>query len=325
MTQSGLLVHQGLDGWLFLTGGSNFVTTLYQRDSGHLPDAKLRCWRDAIVNRHFGCRMLDIRYAHLVVPEKLTVYGHKQAQPLVDPDLAPVLRLAGMFDDAGAVGWINLVDWMRAFRDDVDLYFRTDTHWTPLGCLLAYDVLCDSLALRRNDDLAARPYRDIPKLLDLGSKLTPRKWEVTREYEWLQDARRTYENVVVRLLETPAFGGEIHVGSHAKFRNPNAANDCKLLLFGDSFSGPGRHLLTALLAETVRELEFVWSANIDWRHVKRAKPDIVVTQMAERYMALAPNDRFNLRWTEFRQAVRGHRRRLDAWRRDKRQGSSKAP
>lgn len=325
MSQARLLVHQGLDGWLFLTGGSNFVTTLYQRDGGHLPDTSLLQWRDAIIERHARCQDLGLRYAHLVAPEKLTVYGHKQAEMLVDPDLAPTIRLAQMFSDAGAVGWVNLVDWMRAFRDDADLYFRTDTHWTPLGTMLAYQALCDFLGLQPNAALAERPYRDVPKLMDLGSKLSPAKWEKTREYDWLQDSSRTYENAVVRLLETPSFGGEIHVGCHARFRNPRAANPCRLLFFGDSFSGPGRHLLTAMMAETVNELEFVWSANVDWGLVKRARPDILVTQIAERYMALAPNDRFNLRWTAFRQSLRGRRKRFDAWRRGPSQGARKPP
>jgi hypothetical protein len=324
MTQASHLVHRGLDGWLFLTGGSNFVTTLYQRDGGYLPDGALLRWRDAIVDRQTRCRALGLRYAHLVAPEKLTVYGHKQAERLVDPDLAPAIRLGQMFDDAEAAGWVNLVDWMRMFRDDADLYFRTDTHWTPQGCLFAYQILCDFLRLQPNRALATRPFREVPKLLDLGSKLTPAKWEVAREYDWLQDSRRTYENAVVRLLETPVYGGEIHVGCRATFSNPRAANQCRLLLFGDSFSDPGPHRLTAMLAETVSDLEFVWSANIDWGFVKRVRPDILVTQTAERYMALPPNDRFNLRWTEFRQSLRGLRKGFEAWRR-KPHLSSKPP
>ncbi|MCC3245459.1 hypothetical protein LG047_09015 [Methylocystis sp. WRRC1] len=328
MTDASLLVHRGREGWLFLTGGTNFVTTLYQRDGGHLPDEALLPWRDVIVERERRCHELGARFAHVVAPEKLTIYGHKQAEPLVDPELAPVIRLAQLFEgDAGAFGWVDLVTPMREYRDKVDLYWRTDTHWTPIGCLLAYETLCEAIGLQRNDELVMRPFRDFKKLMDLGSKLAPQRWEAIREVTWLKDASRVRENAVVRLLETPEFGGEIHVGCHATFRNPQAANRCKVVLFGDSFSSAGPYLLTALLAETVAELEFVWSANVDWGFVRRARPDIVVTQLAERYMALPPNDRFNLRWTEIRQAMRGRRKRFDAWRRAKmdawRQGSRK--
>lgn len=319
MSLTSLHVHKGLDDWLFLTGGSNFVTTLYQRDGGHLPDAALARWRDTIMARKARCDALGARYAHIVIPEKLTIYGHKQAEPLVDPDLAPGLRLIKLFEgDPARYGYVDLVALMRAHRDEVDLYWRTDTHWNPVGCLLGYETLCDALGLARNDALVERPFVDDLRLLDLGSKLEPPVYEPVREVTWLQDASRVYCNNVVRLLEAHEYGGEIHVGSHAIFRNPKAANACKLLLFGDSFCSVGPHSFTALLAETVSELEFVWSANIDWGLVARSQPDIVVTEIAERYMALPPNDRFSLRATEIRQALLGRRRRFEAWLREKR-------
>lgn len=319
MSLASLHVHKGLDDWLFLTGGSNFVTTLYQRDGGHLPDAALARWRDTIMARKARCDALGARYAHIVIPEKLTIYGHKQAEPLVDPDLAPGLRLIKLFgDDPAHYGYVDLITLMRAHRDEVDLYWRTDTHWNPIGCLLGYETLCDALGLARNDALVGRPFVDDLRLLDLGSKLEPPVYEPVREVTWLQDATRVYCNNVVRLLEAHEYGGEIHVGSHAVFRNSRAPNACKLLLFGDSFSGVSPHFFTALLAETVSELEFVWSANVDWSLVARTKPDIVVTEIAERYMALPPNDRFSLRATEIRQAFLGRRRRFEAWLREKR-------
>jgi alginate O-acetyltransferase complex protein AlgJ len=330
MSQASLLVHQGLDHWLFLTGGTNFVTTLYQRDAGHLPDAALTRWRDAIVARKRRCDALGARYAHLIAPEKLTIYGHKQREPLVDPDQAPTIRLMQLFDrDPASYGYVDLVAPMRACRDEVDLYWRTDTHWTHAGALLAYATLCRDLGLQKNEELDSRPYHESERLMDLGSKLHPPVYEKVREVSWQKNARRVFENSVVRLLETPDYGGEIHVGCHAVFKNPDAPNACKLMLFGDSFSDPGPYHFCALLAETVTELEFVWSANVDWTLIGRMKPDIVVTEIAERYMALPPNDAFNLRATEFRQSMLARRRRLEAWWRDKRaqfgQRSSSTP
>lgn len=312
-----LIVHEGHDGWLFLTGGSNFVTTLYERDGGHLPDVNLRRWRDAIIERKRRCEALGVAYAHVVAPEKLTIYGHKQASPLVDVDLAPAIRLQQLFGgDARAAGWVDLVWPMREQRDAVELYWRSDTHWTPEGSLLAYRLLCESLRLAPNPDLAARPCHTIHKIMDLGGKFDPPRWEQIREIDWIAGARRIYANAVVRILEDPVHGGDIHVGAHAAYRNEKAPNDVRILLFGDSFAGVGSDRLTAQLAETARELIFVWSANVDWRLVKRVKPDIVITEIAERYMALAPNDRFNLRRAELSQLFKARRREIEArWRR----------
>lgn len=313
------IVHEGLDGWLFLTGGSNFVTTLYQRDGGNLPDVALARWRDAIADRKRRCDAAGAGYAHLVAPEKLTIYGDKQAAPLIDADQAPAIRLGGLLrGDCAASSYVDLVAPMRAQRAEADLYWRTDTHWTPAGCRLAYEALCDALRLAPNRELAARPVAEGGRLMDLGVKLDPPVWEIIREAHWLRDASRIYENAVVRLLETPGYGGEIHVGCHARFANPRAPNACRLMLFGDSFCGVGPHRLTAMLAETVAQLDFIWSVNVDWRLVRRMKPDIVVTEMAERFLSTPPGDRFDLRATVIRQRLLAQRRRFESWLRARR-------
>lgn len=311
-----LIVHEGREGWLFLTGGTNFVTTLYDRHGGHLPDVNLRRWRDAIIERKRRCDALGVAYAHLVAPEKLTIYGHKQAAPLVDVDLAPAIRLQQLFDGGErAAGWVDLVGPMRQWRDEVELYWRSDTHWTPEGGLLAYHLLCDALALTPNAELPNRPYHTIHKIMDLGGKFDPPRWEQIREIDWMADARRVYANAVARILENPLHGGDIHVGAHTVYTNEAAPNDVRILLFGDSFAGVGHDRLTAQLAETARELVFIWSSNVDWRLVERVEPDIVVTEIAERYMALAPNDRFNLRRAELSQLFKARRREVAArWR-----------
>jgi len=321
-----LIVHEGHDGWLFLTGGTNFVTTLYDRDGGHLPDVNLRRWRDAIIERKRRCDALGVAYAHLVAPEKLTIYGHKQAAPLVDVDLAPAIRLQQLFEGGErAAGWVDLVGPMRQWRDEVELYWRSDTHWTPEGALLAYQLLCDALQLTENAELANRPCHTIHKIMDLGGKFDPPRWEQIREVDWMAGAQRVYGNAVARILEDPLHGGDIHVGAHTIYRNEAAPNNVRMLLFGDSFAGVGRDRLTAQLAETARELVFVWSSNVDWRLVERVQPDIVITEIAERYMALAPNDRFRLRRAELSQLFKARRREVAArWRRARAEWAQRA-
>ncbi len=306
-----LMVHEGLDGWLFLTAGTNFVTTLYQREGGGLPDEKLASWRDLIIRRVERARALGVGYAHLIVPEKLTIYGDKQATRLVEPDLAPAIRLREMCLRSGiADHFVDLVEPMRAAAGARHLYWLTDTHWNVEGCLLSYHELCKALDLTPVADLDDRPGRQFQALMDLGGKLDPPRWEMIEEREWARDAIRIYANSIAHFLDQAEYGASIHVGAHAKFINPTAKNRQKALLFGDSFSTPRTHLLTGLLAETLRELEFVWSANIDWELVEKAKPDLLIFEISERFMALLPNDRFNLRKTEFAQTVRAARMRF---------------
>jgi hypothetical protein len=67
-----------------------------------------------------------------------------------------------------------------------------------------------------------------------------------------------------------------------------------------------------MLAETAREVEFIWSSNLDWSYIKRARPDIVIYDLVERFMTILPADKLNLRWTVARQAVKA---KLKTWRR----------
>jgi alginate O-acetyltransferase complex protein AlgJ len=53
-------------------------------------------------------------------------------------------------------------------------------------------------------------------------------------------------------------------------------------------------MLTGMLAETVAELHFVWSASVDWSYVERVRPDVLVCEMAERFTARVPSDDFDL-------------------------------
>ncbi len=308
------MIHEGLDGWLFLTGGSNYVTTLYDRDGGNLPDRTLSAWRRLIEERRKKCAALGIRYAHVVIPDKLTIYGHKQARALVDTDLAPTLRLQDMLAAGPAFdSWVDLVAPMRTKRDLVDLYWKTDTHWTPDGCVLAYQNICEQLGLEPGENPLAGPHKVFPARMDLGVKLEPARWEQVAEYEFSGSARRVFVNGVSDILEDPAYGGEIHLGSRSIFENHNARNPQRILLFGDSFASQRENFLTGLLAGNARRVEFIWSSSIDWRHVKKNKPDILITEIAERFMTITPQDRLILPALEARQIFRARRRRFSRW------------
>ncbi|MDB5448376.1 MAG: hypothetical protein JWQ97_3693, partial [Phenylobacterium sp.] len=68
----------------------------------------------------------------------------------------------------------------------------------------------------------------------------------------------------------------------------------RLMLFGDSFSEYRTHLLTGLLAETFAETAFIWSSAIDWGLVQKFKPNVLLTELAERFMEQVPNDDLDL-------------------------------
>jgi alginate O-acetyltransferase complex protein AlgJ len=165
-------VYEGQDGWLFLIGGSNSIGALYDRDAPLLNEAKLRQWIELIENRAGRLERMGIEYVHISIPEKLTLYDNKfHDPPVVDWRLSPAMRLREMLRRSRyAHVWLDLIDPFRAARDDIQLYYKSDTHWTPEGCFLAYKVLCDTIGIRPELTLLTRPRREVVSVLDLGLK-----------------------------------------------------------------------------------------------------------------------------------------------------------
>lgn len=102
--------------------------------------------------------------------------------------------------------------------------------------------------------------------------------------------------MIAQYVDTVTANALVHVGSQVAYKNDSAAAaDKKIVIFGDSYASERPDALTAMLAETVHDVEFIWSSNLDWRYIERAQPDVVVCELAERFITRVPNDKFSLR------------------------------
>ncbi|GEP10234.1 alginate O-acetyltransferase AlgX-related protein [Methylobacterium gnaphalii] len=286
-------IHVGRDGWLFLTGGSNRVLTQFGRPG--IARETLWLWRKHLADRCRRSRRLGATYLHVVAPEKLTIY-HDAVDGLVfDPDRAPALRLRRwLWGSPGARAFVDLVGPMRAARWQTPLYRRTDTHWTFEGCDLAYRTILARLGVAPRDDIAARRLpHSLPYLGDLAAKLSPAPVETVEECRFETQAQRIYANSLLAHFEALGQPREAHIGAHAIFRNDDPqADPRRVVLFGDSYCehGPMYALgvLTPFLADTFREVHFLWSTSIDWDYVASVRPDFIISEIAERFMIEPP-------------------------------------
>ncbi|SEO83435.1 SGNH hydrolase-like domain-containing protein, acetyltransferase AlgX [Methylobacterium sp. ap11] len=289
------MYHAGKDGWLFLTGGTNEVADQYRRVRPM--ERVLRQWRRRIVQRVQRCRGLGTRYLHLVVPEKLSVYEDRFDGLTLDPRLAPARRLGDLmrWSLTGRRAWIELLEPMRARRNERDLHYRTDTHWNIHGCLLAYRLVCRACGATPRTDFLDRPHQRFEAVLDIGNKLEAQPLETVHNYQLFRDAVRVSGGTLIDAYTAAGRLGELHTGAHAVYRNASPEADPRtLVLFGDScanFSGNG---LTAMLAETFREVHFIWSANLDWAYIERILPDLVLCEQVERFLPRVPDDDLDL-------------------------------
>jgi alginate O-acetyltransferase complex protein AlgJ len=285
-------VHVGRDGWLFLTGGSNRVMDRYRGGLRHW--LLLRGWTRLIEARARRAESLGIRCLHVIVPEKLSVYDDKVEGLRYDPAKASTRRLARRL--ARHPAYLDLLAPLRAARNGpVPLYLRTDTHWTIQGCLLAYRAIMRALGAIPPTDIGTRPQVVSEEVMDLGEKLRDRPREQLNRLMLQRDAKRVEVGPMLAAYEAQGRDREAHVGAHVVYRNEAVGADPRrLVLFGDSCAHFDPFLLTGLLAESFREVHFVWSANLDWEYIERVRPDILLFELAERFLARLPKDDFDV-------------------------------
>ena len=94
-----------------------------------------------------------------------------------------------------------------------------------------------------------------------------------------------------------ASGGKTSItGSQACYENRTERADARtLLIFGDSNSHQDPIQLTGMFAETFREVHFVWSSSLDWRLIEEVKPDLLIAEIAERFLKRLVNDDFDVK------------------------------
>ncbi|MFT6305433.1 MAG: capsular polysaccharide biosynthesis protein [Halioglobus sp.] len=324
-------VHRGEDGWLFLTGGEHQIIDLFREESAFTQDMA-NAWIFLLRLRADLLNARGIQYIHLAVPDKLTLLNRHYADTLQNADGSPIRQLH-LRHEADLPNFLNVVPFLTQGIDKYPIFWKTDSHWTAWGCYMAYQLLCSRLHIPTNTDILNYPYTEAEMVLGLGrsdvaSASGVAQSENIRTYHLDRHSKRTYANEVVRYRENldldgfsqrlldASNGGDAEAmsnlsaamaeghGSHVIYENHSAtAADKKIVLFGDSFSDYRQNLLTAMLAETVKEVHFVWSHSVDHEYVRQVRPDIVISQNSEASMTVIPIDSGDVRsWADNRLA-----------------------
>lgn len=295
-------VHIGKGDWLFLLQGTNNVSSQYIRS----PAAQLFLihWRVIISERERRLRNLGIAYKHVLMPEKITIYDHLLDGLTIDWRLSPAFRL--LHEDeyykifplrrlnivtylSRRRRWrstlIDLIAPMRRQRDMQNLFYRTDSHLSFAGRILAYREICRAVGAEPVRDFEERPaVYHAGWAGDLGMGFVPPRCEGTMLHDLQRDAVRVYANPIVEHRERRGLSGGLHTGAHVVYRNASARDPRRVMLFGDSYANFAPVGLTIMLAETFRELHFLWSTQLDYDHIARVRPDLVLAEMSERFV-----------------------------------------
>lgn len=273
----------GRDGWLFLDEGSNDSAS-YLTGARPVERAVQDSWHRVIADRNDRLPAV----VHLICPEKLAVFPELHDRGPFDPDRLAV-RLARL------PRVLYPVDELAAGAEQgLRSYIRTDSHFTDLGAAIAVRLVLKAFGqdVDLHEDYRLRLING-----DLGIKFTP---------------CRSSETLVLPNLPgmSVSDNGLTNRGRILHILSPRAPLG-RLLIFGDSFSGLA---LARVFARAFSEVVFLNNLSADDGLIARLAPDLVVFEMAERFLRTAPADGDTLSALIAMRHRTGHAEAVEAWR-----------
>jgi hypothetical protein len=274
----------GEDGWLFYAGEK--VLEQHTGQNVFTP-AELERWVAVMTANRDWLARRGIPSIIMIAPDKSTIYPEKlPAYPRPPGRTTRADQLAARLKGTDLV----LVDPRQALvaakARPPRPYFEGDSHWTQAGAFVAYRQLMERVqekfpaavpALPEDYDRAlARATSDQAFLLALEDDLTYAAERWTR--------RSSHQ---IRTVTRNPIAGDIWVWP-VRFVENDLKDRPRVLIFGDSFTdyvlGP------TFLYETFRDPVYTHHNGglFDFRLVDEAKPDLVIVQLAERYLASLP-------------------------------------
>lgn len=291
-------VQQGADGWLFLTGGSNDVWRYYS-DPNYFTSDHAERWSNLIRSRAAKLEALGIRYLHIAAPDKISVYPEYFGKIIPNLDGHPIRLLHMELNRQNQTDLlINPLNAFSVHQDRDRLYLKTDTHWTYIAGQTVLRLVTERLGFPRSVNMATRTVMYYDLIWDLGSKVSPQISERNFAVTTLASVSRVYENDLAAAFRENMRSGKpgSHGSIYVHFRN--TAHDAiakTVVIFGDSFMDFQDSNTSVIFAENFRDVHFVWSPNIDYVFVRTVGADIVITELAERFMISIPNDEYTVR------------------------------
>ncbi len=263
----------GKDGWLFTT---QFQRIEHYSGQIQFTPEQLHDWKVLLEKRRNWLARRGIAYVFVVTPDKQTIYPEEL------PSWVKKVRPETMLDQFFAymrtnstVPVLDVRDVVSAAKTIGPVYLKTDTHWNLLGGFVSYQELVRTLA------------RQVPAL-----KLEPlpiTEFTLTNRLQPGGDLTRILGTSMVESNayfftpdpELPKFTTKSPTIEHYKdpgfINNPQAKG--RLILFHDSFAGSW----TPFLGYHFNQITTRWQYDLDPAAVERDKPDIVVTEMLERF------------------------------------------
>jgi alginate O-acetyltransferase complex protein AlgJ len=287
-------VHVGINGWLFLTGGTNNVIKYYTDDT-YFTISQASQWADLLIARRNRLVTQNITYLHIAAPDKMSVYPEYFQQALPNFDRHPIRLLDQVLQKRGTCDLlINPLGAFAKYPNRDRLYLKTDTHWSYFAAQLLFELVSHRIGEPRTLSILNRNLIRYRRIFDLGSKVVPAVEEDNFSVITASAVARVHENELAKLFVANGKSEQpvAHGGINVVFRNTDPkAIQKTLMIFGDSFMDFQDSNATIIFAENFREVHFTWSNQLDYEYITRVHPEIVVSETAERFMIVVPDEK----------------------------------
>jgi hypothetical protein len=263
----------GKDGYLFLSGGKHSVLD-YITGRKKPSDASYKNFNQNIKSRFRDCTAKNILFKHIIYPDKHAVcfeqFPLEGYTCLGDEYISRSPELNG-----------PLIYPKLSLQKAKKPFHKKDTHMADEGyCLLTAELM---LGLGLSQAICDNIYEELVRDLsnsskysgDLGSKLVPEEFDVKVDIvpSW------PYAHFKNNL-------GVSNDGLAELYFNKNAITNWRVVVFGDSFS----RLHSLFLSKIFQDVAFFRTRYYHQDIVDMAKPDVVLTGNAERYLSVVDKD-----------------------------------
>jgi hypothetical protein len=244
--------------------------------------AELDHWQQVLEQRQRWLAARGIEYLFVAVPDKQSVYP--EHLPAGIRRVREQTRLDQLLEHLRARSNVEVLDLRAALlraKDEERVFEQTGTHWNGYGAYQAYAAILERLA-RRFPALAPRPLSDF----EIRRRIGP-----AERFLLLTGVSDRYQEPVIELLPL-APRRAVTVAESSP--NQDARNGSRLVretarpelpsavVFHDSFVPAG---LEPLLSEHFRRIAYLWQAEFETQAVDQERPDLVIEEKAERYLA----------------------------------------
>jgi len=274
----------GKDRWLFYTADDLMEQHI---GANTFTPVELERWVQVMEADRDWLATRGIAFYILIAPDKNTIYPEK----LPDYPRGKVTRIDQLAKRLRS-STLEFIDpreaLFRAKAAGEMVYFAGDSHWLERGAFVAYQMLMAHMQTRfpALKPLTLSDYNisyGAPEAADLAVHLA---LERNLHYEVERMTPKMSHQLALRMtIFRPDWSWRITQNKTDLVDRP------RLLIFGDSFTdyvlGP------YMLYETFRDSVWTYAygsnrGTLDFNLVKEMKPDIVVVQLAERYLHLSP-------------------------------------